>query len=283
MSYFFRRTSTLAVLSAGTMLSACQDSTAPAYDATVEATHITPAMSRSTASGRVIKDQYIVVLRDGVNDIEPTSKKLVGKTRGKLNRVYKGALRGFAANMSAAEAAALSLDPRVAYVEQDQLVTLGVGKPTSGGSGSKGGGKSTGGKGKPGTPVDTGVVTQYQPPSWGLDRIDQLDLPLSNSYEYQSRGTGVHAYIVDSGIRTSHVEFGGRATADFSVIDDGNGALDCNWHGTHVAGIVGGQTTGVAKGVALHSVRVLDCAGTGTVSGLIAGLDWIAQNRQLPA
>src|SRR6185436_6072602 len=120
-------------------------------------------------------------------------------------------------------------------------------------------------------------------PTWGLDRIDQRALPLYRSYVYATSGAGVSVYIIDSGIRTTHVEFGGRASGAFTAINDGKGTNDCNGHGTHVAGTVGGATYGVAKSATLYAVRVLDCANTGTVSGLIAGIDWVTQNRRLPA
>jgi subtilisin family serine protease len=118
------------------------------------------------------------------------------------------------------------------------------------------------------------------PPSWGLDRVDQHNLPLDDAFSYNASGAGVTAYIVDSGIRITHNDFTGRATGGFTSINDGNGTNDCFGHGTHVAGTVGGATFGVAKGVDLIAVRVLDCSGNGTVSGAIAGVDWITQQAQ---
>jgi subtilisin family serine protease len=167
----------------------------------------------------------------------------------------------------------------VKYVEQDQEITLGVGKPVKSGGGK--GGK--GGKTTATPPVDSGVTVQTSVPSWGLDRVDQTLIPMDGNYAYDATGAGVNVYIIDSGIRITHSEFGGRATADYSIIDDGYGAIGCNWHGTHVAGIVGGETAGVAKDVLLHSVRILDCNAAGSVSGAVEGIDWVIANQVAPA
>jgi subtilisin family serine protease len=152
-------------------------------------------------------------------------------------------------HVTAAQAAALSRNPNVAYVEQDQVYTADA--------------------------------TQSPTPSWGLDRVDQHNLPLSNSYTYATTASTVYAYIIDTGIQTTHPDFGGRAAVAYDALG-GNGQ-DCNGHGTHVAGTVGGTTYGVAKGVTLHAVRVLDCRGSGTNSGVIAGVDWVTKNAQKPA
>nr|5WSL_A Chain A, keratinase [Meiothermus taiwanensis WR-220]5WSL_B Chain B, keratinase [Meiothermus taiwanensis WR-220]5WSL_C Chain C, keratinase [Meiothermus taiwanensis WR-220] len=119
--------------------------------------------------------------------------------------------------------------------------------------------------------------------TWGLDRIDQRTLPLSGTFTYSNTGSGVNAYIIDTGIRVSHSEFGGRATAVFDAIGDGQNGNDCNGHGTHVAGTVGGTVYGVAKSVRLYAVRVLNCSGSGSNSGVIAGVDWVRQNARRPA
>jgi subtilisin family serine protease len=133
----------------------------------------------------------------------------------------------------------------VAYVEQDQVVGLDV--------------------------------TQSNPP-WGLDRIDQRNRPLSASYTYTGTGSGVTVYVIDTGIRFSHNQFGGRAVTGYDAVDGGS-ADDCNGHGTHVAGTVGGSTYGVAKGVRLVGVRVLNCQGSGTTSGVVAGINWVTSNH----
>jgi subtilisin family serine protease len=149
-----------------------------------------------------------------------------------------------------AEAYLLSQDPRVAYVEEDSVMEA--------------------------------FVTQSNPP-WGLDRIDERDLPLSATYTYATTGAGVNAYIIDTGIRRTHTQFGGRAFAGFDAIRDGRNTTDCNGHGTHVAGTVGGSTYGVAKAVRLFAVRVLGCSGSGSTSGVIAGVDWVTANHVKPA
>ncbi|HEX6044565.1 MAG TPA: S8 family peptidase [Pyrinomonadaceae bacterium] len=206
-------------------------------------------------SANKIENRYIVVLDDdvvgekGMFSIAPyIASELANTHGGKLKEVYQNALNGFAVEMTEAEAERLSLDFRVAYVEEDSTVTADV--------------------------------TQSNPP-WGLDRIDQRSRPLSGTYTYNFTGAGVRAYVIDTGIRTSHNEFGGRAAVSFDAFG-GNGQ-DCNGHGTHVAGTIGGATYGVAKGVQLRAVRVLNCSGSGTTSGVIAGVDWVRQNFQAPA
>ncbi|HEV8114768.1 MAG TPA: S8 family peptidase, partial [Acidimicrobiales bacterium] len=187
---------------------------------------------------------YIVVLRSGGAD--PGTVAEEGRRQGaRVRHVYRSALRGYSASMSSAAAARLAADPRVAFVELDRPVTL----------------------------VDTQTSAPY-----GLDRIDQRDLPLSGTYTYAGNGSGVTAYIVDTGIRFDHSQFGGRAVSGFDAIDGGS-ADDCNGHGTHVAGTVGGTTYGVAKAVSLVAVRVLDCTGSGLTSGVISGVDWITAHH----
>ncbi|MFB9555315.1 S8 family peptidase [Streptomyces roseoviridis] len=163
---------------------------------------------------------------------------------------YRAALKGFSATMSRAKAAALAADPRVAYVEQNATVRV--------------------------ADTQTGAT-------WGLDRIDQRDLPLSTTYTYDTTASNVTAYIIDTGIRTSHAEFGGRATVGTDTVGGGQNGQDCQGHGTHVAGSVGGAKYGVAKGVKLVAVRVLDCNGSGTTAGVIAGVDWVTANAVKPA
>ncbi|AOY56549.1 S8 family serine peptidase [Candidatus Rhodoluna planktonica] len=126
---------------------------------------------------------------------------------------------------------------------------------------------------------DVSTSETQSSPSWGLDRIDQIDMPLDASFSYAETGVGVTAYVVDTGVLTTHSEFTGRTAAGFSAISDGNGTIDCNGHGTHVASTIGGTIYGVAKGVTIAPVRVLGCDGSGTISGVIAGLDWIAANH----
>jgi aqualysin 1 len=204
---------------------------------------------------KAIPNQYIVVLNDDAagprgkfSMAEQATDVLVAAYGGKVKQVYKHALNGYAAEMSKEEAEALSEDPRVAFVEEDSLMYAST--------------------------IQTGAT-------WGLDRIDQRDRPLNGNYTYNWTGSGVRAYIIDTGIRTSHTQFGGRASAVFDAFG-GNGQ-DCNGHGTHVAGTVGGSTYGVAKSALLRAVRVLDCNGSGSTSGVISGVDWVTANHINPA
>jgi aqualysin 1 len=185
---------------------------------------------------------YIVVLDDSVaNPAAAAAAEGVTPTF-----VYKSALKGYAAPMTAATATRLASTSNVRSVEPDGVVHA--------------------------------TITQT-PATWGLDRIDQRNLPLNNAYTYTATGAGVTAYIIDTGIRFTHTQFGGRASSGVDEIDGGP-ADDCNGHGTHVSGTVGGTTYGVAKAVSLVAVRVLDCNGSGSFSQVIAGIDWVTANHQ---
>ncbi|GAA2185636.1 S8 family peptidase [Micromonospora lupini] len=208
---------------------------------------------REAGGATAVPDSYIVVLKDTAvasSRVGDTAQRLTGRHGGRVARTYGTALRGFEVTVSASAAARIAADPAVAYVEQNHTVSI---------SG-----------------------TQANPPSWGLDRIDQRNLPLDSSYTYPNTASNVHAYIIDTGIRFAHNDFGGRATSGYDAVDGGS-ADDCNGHGTHVAGTVGGSSYGVAKGVQLVGVRVLNCAGSGTNAGVIAGVDWVTANAIKPA
>jgi PKD repeat protein len=198
-----------------------------------------------------IPDEYIVTFADSIRDVPGLARQMVGAAGGTLRFTYTTALRGFAARLPKAAVEALQRNPRIARIEEDQQVQ------------------------------ETDV--QLNPGSWGLDRVDQRSGALDNAYAYANAGLGVSVYVLDTGIRTSHAEFGGRAAGAYTAVSDGWGTNDCRGHGTHVAGIVGGERFGIAKKVKLYSVRVLDCNGTGTSSGFIAGVDWVTANRVLPA
>ncbi|HEV2889874.1 MAG TPA: S8 family peptidase [Frankiaceae bacterium] len=187
---------------------------------------------------------YVVVLRDGASPAAVAdSARALG---AEVGAVWSHAIDGFAARLTPAQLAALQAAPEVAYVDRD--VTF------------------------------THTTTQTNLPNWGLDRVDQTSLPLSGTFTYNATGTGVKIYIVDSGIRFSHTQFGGRAVSGIDAVDGGT-ADDCNGHGTHVAGIAGGSTVGAAKTATLVAVRVLDCAGNGTLSSIVSGMDYVVQNH----
>lgn len=194
---------------------------------------------------------YIVTLRSGVaGPVARIAASLASAHGGRVGHVYTTALRGFEISLPSAAAAALSRSPLVSRIERNGRVRA--------------------------------FATQNNPP-YGLDRIDQRDLPLSATYVYNATGAGVTAYIIDTGIRPTHVDFGGRASIGTDTVGDGQNGNDCNGHGTHVAGTVGSTTYGVAKAVSLVGVRVLDCGGEGTYADVIAGVDWVTANAVKPA
>ncbi len=198
------------------------------------------ALAAASSSAAAAQDRWIVVLKEGSSS-RVVAAEHRARHRAEIDQVYSHALNGYAARIPGSELGALRADGRVAYIEQDGEVTASATQSAA---------------------------------TWGLDRSDQRALPLSGTFSYTNTGLGVRSYILDTGIRFTHADFGGRAVSGFDAIDGGT-ADDCNGHGTHVAGTVGGTTYGVAKGTALVAVRVLDCAGSGSWSGVIAGIDWV--------
>ncbi|MFD7443942.1 S8 family peptidase [Streptomyces sp. NPDC059909] len=197
-----------------------------------------------------IAGSWIVVLKDTApTSVRPAAESLAGRY-DVLTHVYSSSLRGFSVKASAAQARSLASDPRVAYVEQDARVALNATQSNA---------------------------------TWGLDRIDQRQLPLDTSYTYNTTASNVSIYVIDTGVRTAHQEFGGRAVIGTDTIGDGQNGNDCNGHGTHVSGTTAGSTYGVAKGATIVGVRVLNCQGSGTTSGVVAGIDWVTANAVKPA
>ena len=212
----------------------------------------TPTQPPSDALLSAADGRYVVVFRDAVADPPGLARELVRVHGGSLLFTYSSAIKGFAARLSEPAARALARNPLVAYIEPDQEFR-----------------------------VDATQSMDANGDPWGLDRIDQGALPLSRTYTHTATGAGVHAYIIDTGIWSLHGDFGGRANNVYDAfLATGE---DCHGHGTHVAGTVGGTTYGVAKGVSLHGVRVLSCAGLGLTSQIIAGIDWVRQNHVKPA
>jgi subtilisin family serine protease len=198
-----------------------------------------------------IADSYIVVLADGVSATSVGAASLAAAYDAEITSTYEHALNGFAIETSEAKALELAADPAVSMVVQNQTVHA----------------------------VDE---TQPDPPSWGLDRVDQPDLPLDNSFTYPAHsGAGVTAYIIDTGVRYTHEDFGGRATFGFDAF--GGTGEDGNGHGTHVAGTVAGSAHGMAKAADIVGVRVLNDAGSGTIEGVVGGVDWVTGDASGPS
>lgn len=211
-----------------------------------------------------IPGQYIVVLKENALPrasaaagqsglamaVEHAAVDLAARLDLDVQHVYGNALPGFAANASPQSLARLLRDPQVDYVEEDGMVFV---------DGTQSGA------------------------TWGIDRVDQSDRPLNGTYVYDYVGSAVRAYVIDTGILASHTEFTGRVLAGYTAIADGRGTTDCNGHGSHVSGTIGGTTWGVAKSVRLVPVRVFGCTGGSSNSTIIAGIDWVRLNRVLPA
>ena len=206
---------------------------------------------QGTERADAIPGRYIVVMEPSApKQAADDARRQARNEGGRISFTYDHTISGFSAQLPPRALEAMQNNPNVAYIEADQRVEL--------------------------------TATQSSP-TWGLDRVDQRNLPLSSSYTYNATGSGVTAYIIDTGIRSTHGDFGGRVAGGYTAISDGQGSNDCNGHGTHVAGTVGGTTYGVAKSVTLKPVRVLDCSGSGTNSGVIAGVDWVTGNKTGPA
>jgi subtilisin family serine protease len=217
----------------------------------------TTASAAPTAEGTIvaanttgaIKDRYIVTLNDGA--APGTAKDLAARYNGTITAEYTTAVNGFTVTLTEKGAKRLAAHPAVATVEQDRTIAA----------------------------ADTQNAA-----TWGIDRIDQRNLPLTGTYTYPTTAAAnVTAYILDTGIRLTHTEFEGRARSGYDFIDKDTDASDCQGHGTHVAGTVAGKTHGVAKKAKIVSVRVLDCNGSGSYSAIIAGVDWVTKNATKPA
>ncbi|MGD2124086.1 MAG: S8 family serine peptidase [Gemmatimonadota bacterium] len=237
----------VALLALVSLSAACEDSTAP----DVADPPLEPSFQSLESGQEVVPDRYIIRLAEQVGNVEEFARSVTASGGAVLHHVYRHAFHGFAATFPPQAVEALRRNPNVVSVDPDIMVHA------------------------VGTVSEPTVL-------WGLDRIDQ-ETSTDGFYTYDATGLDVHAYILDTGIRTDHVQFGGRAHIAFDAVGDGQNGVDCNGHGTHVAGTIGGIEYGVAKEVQLHAVRVLDCSGSGLSSTIVAGIDWVTGNHESPA
>lgn len=214
------------------------------------------------ARGAKIPGQYIVTLKQnqGMGSLSQVIQLI---PQSAIRFEYHHAVEGFAAKLTDDQVQLLAKHPAVRSIEADSVVRINDLEADE--------------------TKSREPVTQSNPPSWGLSRVGQKLLPLKNEYTYRRIGEGVNAYVIDTGIHITHEDFENRASAGFSSIEDDTSTDDCHGHGTHVAGTIGGKNYGVAKGVHLFAVRVLDCNGSGSVSGVIAGVDWVKENHKGPS
>ncbi len=227
-------------------VTACKDVAGPAAPLTSPDGQSPP----SAAQADTIPGQYIVLLQDGVKDVDAATEELMWNRRAAVQQTYRYALKGFAAKLDESQLQALRQNPKVARIEPDIR-------------------------------VNAQAVTYQSGADWGLDRMDEHDYPLDGRYAYGATGAGVNVYVIDGGVRLTHKEFGGRAHFAFDAF--GGSGADCEGHGTHVAGTIAGATYGVAKKANIYSVKVLDCNGSSTLSRIAAGVDWVTGHRKLPA
>ncbi|MEY2441086.1 MAG: hypothetical protein QOJ46_512 [bacterium] len=238
-----RRHTRLALAATASCIASAALFVSPAITAAAQAA---PVPVHGLSQRGVIANHYIVMLKPGGG---PSAQaRVIRKAMGSgavIGHRYRSALNGFAATLPPAALTQVRNDALVGYIEADKTIYANA--------------------------------TQFSAP-WGLDRIDRRSRPLNANYDYTRTGAGVTAYVIDTGIRYTHQQFGGRATSGYDAVDGGS-ADDCNGHGTHVAGTVGGSTYGIAKAVSLIGVRVLDCFGAGTFGGVVAGIDWVTADH----
>ncbi len=226
---------------------------AAAFSAVTLPAHAVPqGRIQGARSPGSVPGSYLVTLKEGTVARSAAGEGLAARYGVKISHIYGTVLNGYAVRADERQAGRLAADPRVASVAPDTRVRLDG--------------------------------TQRNPPSWGLDRVDQPKPPLDRSYTWpRSAGAGVTVYVIDTGVRTTHKDFGGRAGHGWDFVGDDRVAADANGHGTHVAGTVAGTSHGVAKKARVVSVRVLDAAGAGTTARVIAGIDWVTRHAKKPA